>query len=159
MILVCFSNSIANSVENTSIYFKSSAGISIRGSLNIKVLLCISLLRQIGVADNATTKTIKVSAFLFKTVAANFLFLISSILLVMSRAVAVVWFLQISLSNSKNYTFALLNKRKNIFRITSMLMSATKQVSLKNQTHPNLSLRQKTAKTILCVPKIHSSIF
>lgn len=75
---------------------------------------------------------IKVSKFLSSAAFANSLLLISFTLLVVGKAFAVVQDLWISFSSSINLTFALLRARKGIPRTTSMLMSASKKVFLKN---------------------------
>lgn len=68
--------------------------------------------------------------------------------LVMDKALAIMYNLKVSFSNSANSTFALLSNRKGIPKTTSMLMSARKKVFSKNWAFFRLSLSTKLADAI-----------
>ena len=91
----------------------------------------------------------KVSKFSSRVTLANFFLSISLIRLVVNRAFIAVYVLYISFSSSANLTSALLKEKKGIPKITSMLMLASKKVSLKNQIFPRLFWSKKLAEAIL----------
>lgn len=70
--------------------------------------------------------------------------------LVVGKVLTIVYDLYISLSNySINLTFVLLRVRKDIPRITFILVSASKKVSSKNQILSRLSWSENLAETML----------
>ncbi len=93
-----------------------------------------------------TTKVSELSST--RAALANFLLSMSLTQLVVDRASAVVYDLQVSFPSSANLMSTLLRDRKGIPRTTSMLVSASKKVSSKNRALPRLSWSEKLVETI-----------
>ncbi len=100
-----------------------------------------------------------VSEFLSKPAPANSLLSMCWTQLVVGRASAVVYLLQVSFSSSANLTSVLLKEKKSILRTISMRVSANKKVTLKNQTLSRLFCIKNLAKAILYISKSEPSIF
>lgn len=105
-----------------------------------------------------TISTLKVLLFVLKAAAVNSFFPISSTCLVVKRVSTIVYNLQLSF-HSKKLIFALLKVRKGIYKTISVLMSAIRKISPKNQGLPTLLFIEKDAITISKVLRLEPLIF
>ncbi len=85
------------------------------------------------------TYVTKVLKFSSKAALANSLLLMSLTPIAVGKASVAMYDLQVSFSNSANSMSALLRDKKGILRTTSILVSASKKVSLKNRILLRLS--------------------
>lgn len=100
----------------------------------------------------------KVSEFSNIAVLANFFWLMSSTWLVVNKTSIVMYNLQVSFL-APNWKSVLLKIKKDIFKITSILMSASQKVPTKNQTLLRLSWSKNLVKVISWVFRSKLSFF
>lgn len=162
LLLVFFGNSIGWSGEKTSMYSVYFLKTSDRAFSYCKPAIIGTRKRCVSITDfgapKVVTLMIKVLEFPSCTTSTNSCLLISSNLLGMNKASAVVQDLQGSFLAS-NSQFALLRDKKSISNTTCILVSARRKIFSKNQTFSQLSWSKNPVVVILYIGKYIPSIF